>query len=197
MKFREGCKVPFPEKVLVGYSYEAPWFTANVDADKILAVLEHFISIHHEPLFFILELPSRKEEETELRPGVVEKLHKDVYYLGGRTQEDALALLHRFGDMLIRDGMSAFGFGCHQSHEEIMVGQYNVVSIYTGDEKAYEGFFERHGIHRVQPLVTAWNTFTKDAPGECERIDTDGKNVFDIPDICAEWGMFLAERREE
>ena len=197
MKFREGCKVPFPEKVLEGYSYEAPWFTANVDADKIPAMLEHFISIHQEPLFFILELPSKKEDETEIRPGVVEKLHKDVYYLGGRTQKDALALLHRFGDLLIRDGMSAFGFGCHQSHEEIMVGQYNVVSIYTGDEKAYEGFFECHGIHRVQLLVTAWNTFTKDSPGECERIDTDGKSVFDIPDICAEWGMFLAERREE
>ena len=197
MKLREGCKVPFPERVLEGYSYEAPWFTANVDTDKIREVLEHFISIHQEPLFFILELPSRKEDETEIRPGVVEKLHKDVYYLGGRTQEDALALLHRFGDVLIRDGMSAFGFGCHQSHEEIMVGQYNVVSIYSGNEKAYEGFFECHGIKRTQPLVTAWNTFTKDAHGECERIETDGKSVFDIPDICAEWGMFLAERREE
>lgn len=197
MKFREGCKVPFPERVLEGYSYEAPWFTANVDADKIREVLEHFISIHHEPLFFILELPSRKEDETEIRPGVVEKLHKDVYYLGGRTQEDALALLHRFGDMLIRDGMSAFGFGCHQSHEEIMVGQYNVVSIYSGNEKAYEDFFECHGISLVKPFVTAWDTFTYDAPGECERIETDGKSVFDIPDICAEWGMFLAERRED
>ena len=197
MKFREGCKVPFPERVLEGYSYEAPWFTANVDADKIREVLEHFISIHQEPLFVILELPSKKKDETEIRPGVVEKLHKDVYYLGGRTQEDALALLHRFGDVLIRDGMSAFGFGCHQSHEEIMVGQYNVVSIYSGNEKAYEGFFECHGISRVKPLVTAWNTFTKDAPGECKRIETDGKSVFDIPDICAEWGMFLAERRED
>ena len=148
---------------------------ANVDADKIERVIAHFISLHNEPLFFILELPTNFKYETETAPGEVECIHKDIYYIDGCTQETALAILEKAAELLINDGMAEFGFGCHASKDEIMAGKYNVVDIYTHNKDLYDGFFETHGIERTEPLVTAWQTFSEEHYGECSRIDTDGK----------------------
>ncbi len=197
LKLRKGSKVPFPERLSEGYEYAAPCFTANVNADKIEILLMHFIEMHDEPLFFILELPSNVNDETEIRPGVLEGLHKDVYYIDGCTQEKALALLRTTADLMINDGLCAFGFGCHYSHDEIMVGKYNVVSVYTQNKKTYDGFFEKHEIAYAENLITAWDTFSQDAHGDSWCVDTDGKNIYDIPDMLQDWGIYFAERREE
>ncbi len=197
LKLRKGCKVPFSEKLSEGYEYTDSGFTANVNADKIEMLLAHFIAIHNEPIFFILELPSKRDDEVEIRPGVVEALHKDVYYIDGCTQEEALALLNRTSEVLINDGLCSFGFGCHESHDEIMVGNYNVVSVYTQNKNTFDGFFEEHKIRCVKKLVTAWDTFTPASPGESSRVDTNGKSVYDIPDVFQDWGIYLAERRED
>ena len=194
LKLRKGCRVPFPEKLLEGYEYKESHFTANVNADKIEGLLSHFIAMHHEPIFFILELPSKQEHETEIRPGVVKTLHKDVYYVDGCTQEEALAILSRTANLMINDGLCSFGFGCHQSNDEIMVGKYNVVSVYANNKNTFDGFFEEHEIAFAEHLVTAWDTFTQDNPGESSRVDTDGKSIYDIPDILKDWGIYLAEQ---
>ena len=197
LNFRQGCKVSFPEKLSEGYEYKDSCFTANVNADKIEMLLAHFIAIHNEPIFFILELPSNQKDETEIRPGVVNTLHKDVYYIDGCTQEEALVILNRTADLMINDGLCSFGFGCHISNDEIMVGKYNVVSVYTKSKNTFEGFFEEHEIGYVEHLVTAWDTFTQDTPGTSFRVDTDGKSIYDIPDIFKDWGIYLAEQRED
>ena len=197
LKLRKGCKVPLPEKLSEGYKYIESGIVANVDADKIRSVLEHFVVIHDEPIFFILELPSNLDDEVEVRPGVLEALHKDVYYIDGCTVEEALTILIRTADLMINDGLCSFGFGCHQSQDEIMIGKYNVVSIYTSNKEMYNGFFEDHEISRDENLLTAWDTFTKETPGESERVDTDGKSVYDIPEMFKDWGIYLAEQREE
>lgn len=197
LKLRKGSKVPFPEKLSEGYEYDEPYFTANVNADNMETLLAHFIQIHNEPIFFILELPSKREDETEIRPGVVNKLHKDVYYIDGCTQEKALEILSRTSDLMINDGLCSFGFGGHRSKDEIMVGKYNVVSVYTRNKDTFNGFFEEHEISYIERLTTAWNTFTQDMPGESLRVYTDGKSVYDIPDILKDFGIYLAEQRED
>ena len=142
-------------------------------------------------------MPSNQEDETELRPGVVNALHKDVYYIDGCTQEEAFVILNRTADLMINDGLCSFGFGCHISNDEIMIEKYNVVSVYTQNKNTFDGFFEEHEIEYVEHLITAWDTFTQDMPGESFRVDTDGKSIYDIPDILKDWGIYFAERREE
>lgn len=197
LNLRNGSKVPFPEKLSEGYEYSEPCFTANVNADKLEAMIKHFIALHNEPLFYILELPTRQQDETEVRSGVVEALHKDVYYIDGCTQDEALAILRETAELTINDGMCAFGFGCHKSHDEIMVGKYNVVTVYTRDKSTYDGFFEEHGIAFTENLVTAWNTFSRRHPGESSTVDTNGRSVYDIPEILKDRGIFFAERRQD
>ncbi len=197
LQLRKGSKVPFPEKLSEGYEYSEPCFTANVNADKLEALMRHFITLHNEPIFFILELPTNRQDETEIRPGVAEVLHKDVYYIDGCTQEKALSILGKTAKLMINDGMCNFGFGCHQSHDEIMVGKYNVVTVHARDKAVYDGFFEEHAIPLAKNLITAWDTFSKDNPGESSIVETGGKSVYDIPDILKDWGIFFAERRHD
>ena len=171
--------------------------TANVHAEKILEVFQHFIVIHDEPLFFILELPVSIDREKVIAKNIIKESHKDVYYIDGCSREECLVLLIRYGDLLINDGLSKFGFGGHQSHDEIMLDSYNVVTIYSTELSKFNDFFEPHNIQFVEELVTAWKTFSKTSPGISEIYECNGKTVYDLPEELAEWGIYLAETRTE
>ena len=171
--------------------------TANVHAEKILEVFQHFIVMHDEPLFFILELPVSIDREKVIAKNIIKESHKDVYYIDGCSREECLALLIRYGDLLINDGLSQFGFGGHQSHDEIMLDSYNVVTIYSEELSKFNDFFEPHNIQFVEELVTAWKTFSKTSPGISELYESNGKTVYDLPEELAEWGIYLAETRTE
>lgn len=197
LKLRKGCRVPFPEKLEEGYEVCGNQITANVSVDKIEQIMEHFIRIHQEPLFFILELPTMMTEETEIRPGVVDAFHKDVYYIDGCTPNDALTVLNKIAKLAINDGMCAFGFGCHESKDEIVFGKYNVTVIFSKEVSKFDAFFKEHGIEKKDSLICAWDTFSMDTPGECEKVITDGLDVYSIPILLAEWGIYKAEKRED
>ena len=170
---------------------------ANVHAEKILEVFQHFIVIHDEPLFFILELPVSIDREKVIAKNIIKESHKDVYYIDGCSREECLALLIRYGDLLINDGLSQFGFGGHKSHDEIMLDSYNVVTIYSKELSKFNDFFEPHNIQFVEELVTACETFSETSPGISEIYESNGKTVYDLPEELAEWGIYLAETRTE
>ena len=167
---------------------------ANVHSEKILEVFQHFIVIHDEPLFFILELPVSIDREKEI---AMNELHKDVYYIDDCSIEECLVLLIRYGDLLVNDGLSKFGFGGHKSHDEIMLDSYNVVTIYSKELSKFNDFFEPHNIQFVEELVTASETFSETSPGISEIYESNGKTVYDLPEELAEWGIYLAETRTE
>ena len=170
---------------------------ANVHAEKILEIFQHFIVIHDEPLFFILELPVSIDREKVIAKNIIKESHKDVYYIDGCSREECLALLIRYGDLLVNDGLSKFGFGGHKSHDEIMLDSYNVVTIYSKELSKFNDFFEAHNIQFVEELVTAWKTFSKTSPGISEIYESNGKTVYDLSEELAEWGIYLAETRTE
>lgn len=196
LTLRNGCKVPFPEKLCEEYMLEDDRIIASISADKISDVMGHFICIHNEPIFFILELPSNCDDEQEIQPGIVEKLHNDVYYIDGCTIEEALTILIRIGDLMINDGLCSFGFGGHESTDEIMFGKYNVTTIFSKSIKRYVDFMAEHDIPKADRIITAWDTFSSKNPGSSERIYTDGKDVYSIPEMFADWGIYKAEKRE-
>ena len=170
---------------------------ANVHAEKILEIFQHFIVIHDEPLFFILELPVSIDREKVIAKNIIKESHKDVYYIDGCSREECLALLIRYGDLLVNDGLSKFGFGGHKSHDEIMLDSYNVVTIYSKELSKFNDFFEPHNIQFVEELVTACETFSEISPGISEIYESNGKTVYDLPEELAEWGIYLAETRTE
>lgn len=190
----KGYKIYEPEKLSEAYevSNEVS-IMANVGVEKVVDVFQHFIAMYDEPLFFILELPVTCDREALIAPGVVEETHKDVYYIDGCTQEECLVLLEKYGELLVNDGMNRFGFGCHESGDEIMLDKYNVVTIYSRILSKYNDFFEAHEINRVSQLVTAWDTFSDDTPGQAERYDYNGNWQNEIKSVVQPNGKHFSE----
>ena len=63
---------------------------ANVHAEKILEIFQHFIVIHDEPLFFILELSVSIDREKVIAKNIIKESRKDVYYIDGCSREECL-----------------------------------------------------------------------------------------------------------
>ncbi len=193
----KGCKINDPSILYEGYTRLESGFAANVNADKIKALLESFVLLHNEYCFVIIEIPTNAKEEALLSSDGTQKLHKDVYYLDGLTPERAVEFLHVFGEWFVHDGMSNFGIGIHSGANEIVLGKYNVVTVYTKTPQKYSGFFEGQDIYEENDLKTAWDYFTHDAPGESFLYEYQGKNVYHLIEHLKQYGLYFAERREE
>lgn len=198
----QGCSVPFPEKLSEGYELHQGdggavknYFIANVNASKTETLFRDFITAHNEPLFFILEIPCNINEETPNEEGVYEHYYKNVYYIDGLSREEAAAILEQKGSLLIHDGLSCFGFGGHESQDEIMQGKYGIITAFTQKPEVFRSFFEEHDIPQAEHLITAWDTFSADNPGMSRTYAENGGNIYDLPAYFKDWGIYLAERR--
>ncbi len=200
IELKECCQVPFPEKLFEEYEVTESAIYANVNASKVLDMMKRFIDIHDEPLFFVLEIPCKEEDGiTESKKLVNVGENNDVYFIDGLNAEQAKQCLDSLGGFLVKDGMNSFGIGGHESHEEILLGKYNVMTIYTKSHDRYRELMSSFGIEITESLVTAWDTFDASHPGECSLYVSEktGKTIYDIPDAYKELGMYLYEERKE
>ncbi len=189
------CKVPFPDKLFEGYEIKDNTIIANVNASKVMDMMRCFIEMHEEPMFFILEIPSNAYDgESEHKwtndPG------DDVYYADGLDKESALRWLDGVGNFLIKDGLNTFGFAGHESNDEILFGKYNVMTFYTRNPSGFANMFKKFEIPEMKDLVTAWDTFDREHPGECSRYESNGKTIYDIPEAYKEFGLYFYEKRK-
>lgn len=127
----------------------------------------------------------------------MDRLYKNVYYIDGCSQEKALAILMRTKDVLFQDGLSTFGYGCHISRDEILFGKYNVLTVFSEDISQYHAFFDTHAIPKTERLLTAWDTFSVEHPGDSMCYTVGNKTIYDIPKQLKSWGMYLAEQKED
>ena len=58
-----------------------------------------------------------------------------------------------------------------------MFGKYNVLTIYSHNIEKYNDFFEKHSIEKVENLITAWDTFSQEHPGQSDKYKIGGKTV--------------------
>lgn len=193
LKMIKGCNVHNNEQLQEEYERDEFVLTANVNRDKICEVIKDFIKMQNSLIFFILELPANENEEKQLRKDDFAAMHKDIYYIDGLSSEKALILLEEYSDILINDGLSCFGFGLQDNTAEIMVKKYNVVTLWSSTLEKYNGFFESHNIHQKDHIVTAWDTFNNETPGESFLYKCNGMSVYSLIDELKKWGIYLWE----
>lgn len=193
----KGVKINDSDKLNEEYMITENCIMANIDANKILKIINDFVDIQKDPLFLIIEVPTNEKDE-EIEGNIIRELHKDVYYLDNMSKPFAKELLKTFGNLFINDGLSQFGIGNHVSNAEIMTDKYNVIEIFNGKDKIdnYEKLMDKYKIKKVEDLVTAWTFFSNSNPGECIYVDEDGKSVYDAIEVLTkESGLYFAERR--
>lgn len=146
-------------------------------ADKMKALAERFIDKISEPMFFFLELP--KEDEA---------LKYDVYYLEC-TKPVARAVLKRYGELLINDGVSRFGFGSHKNNEEIYFSSLQTVCIYTERKSEFEELLKSLGISNDKKLSAA-DKFDPESD-DITLVELDGETVFDAAENLKSAGLYF------
>lgn len=199
----KGAKINDDIQLKEEYEIDGNWVYANISVEKIRNVIEKFTEIEDGNRFCLfIEIPSNIADENVI--GVNEQgfykldgRHMDVYYLDNITDEYVIYLLDKFGDILIHDGLSYFGV-LSQSGREIGKYKYNVIKAYTRDDllpliKVFNSF----DIPETDNLVTAWDYFSQDNPGESELYEKDGKTIYDVVETLKEIGLYKYEQREE
>lgn len=197
LKMIKGVKINDSDKLNEEYMITENCIMANIDANKILKIINDFVDIQKDHLFLIIEVPTN-EKDKGIEGNIIKELHKDVYYLDNMSKPFAKELLKTFGNLFINDGLSQIGIGNHVSNAEIMTDKYNVIEIFNGKDKIdnYEKLMDKYKIKKVEDLVTAWAFFSDSNPGECICVDEDGKSVYDAIEVLTkESGLYFAERR--
>ncbi|WP_028509026.1 hypothetical protein [Ruminococcus sp. NK3A76] len=179
-----GVDVELDDSVISAYTENDSGFEAVVSAEKIPQLVGSFIGLLDEPVFFFLELPKNADEEDT---------GYDIYYLDNCTIPVAKAIMKRYGELLVQDGISRFGFGSHSSNDEIYVMDYQQISIYCPEKRKTAALLSDLSIKKVNKLRTMWEGFSEETPGISLRVDVNGENVFDIVENLKSEGMYKAE----
>jgi hypothetical protein len=173
-------------------------FTANISATHIEKFVRLFCEGLVEPCFLILETPTNGNVENILRETEPNTTHCDVFYLDGLSRERLLALIDKYGALLINDGMVHFGFASHKSHDELYFADYNIATLFTPEKKeGYKQVFADFDIPEEDEIKTVWQNFSYNTPGDLFSIEVDGKDIYDIIEELKEEGLYFAERREQ
>ena len=201
----KGVTVPFPERLAEGYQVSTResggyYIVLNVDGRRLEEVFRALVELVSDPGFLILESPCNQVKEEELRKSDTDPFHRDVYYMDGLERWQFLEIFNEYADILIHDGFIRFGFGEHGNKQldEVFVGAYKIVSIYTDDPAPYESLLAEFGIPRVDKLITAWDTFSAEHPGICDRWSRGEVDIyFMIEQLMRERGLYLAKVIED
>jgi len=200
LKIFKGCEVPDAEKLENAYEVLGDnMLNANADADKVEAILLDFVKLHEdEPIYFFLELPPEYRSEIQVSSGQnIIGEDNETYYIDGIDFAKAKELLAQYGDILINDGISRFGFGGNFSNDHLVVDKYNVLNLFAQEVEPVQKIFEAYGLQQVEALVTAWDTFTEEEPGICTRYIKDDVDVFSLPALLGSWGIYLLNIRPD
>lgn len=193
-----GARLPYGVYLAETWSRSEGKIAANISAEHIAPLFDAFLALcePEEPLFLFLEAPCEMEEEED--PELC--THKNVYYLDGCGRGQLRELLHSSaGELLIHDGMSAFGFGSLRSCLELGKYKYNQVLGYASPERMERlaGIFASLEIPQVPEILSAWDLFTPKTPGLSEAIQVEGKDIYDLIRQLRELGLYLAEQKED
>ncbi|MCL2843750.1 MAG: hypothetical protein FWE28_09920 [Oscillospiraceae bacterium] len=192
-----GVTIPFPERIKEEFQVFEKSILLNVSFEKLKPLVEAFLARLIEPLFFVLEIPLSQQEESEHRKNNFDPFHKKVCYLDGLSKEQINAIFRRYGTLLFNDGGSQFAIASHTTKDEIYVQKYKITSIFSNHPATYIDFLKGYGFVETDNLITAWDTFSHETPGEVRSIEVDGTDIFDAYDEFVKLGMYVAKIAED
>lgn len=193
MKLNAGYKANGAELIKESYAIEGDMILINLDADHYKDVMLELCLKLPEPVFFVFEIPCNELKEKELRKSNSDSFHKEVCYIDGLYNDTIKTFFESFGDVLINDGLSSFGFSSHNYEIEIMKDGYNCLRVYAKNKNNFINILNENNIPIVENIVLVSDILSSNNPGYCERFtDEDGKTIFDLADFLTKnCGMYI------
>jgi hypothetical protein len=170
---------------------------ANVSAQKLDGVFRTALKSLPEPLGLVLEAPCNEVRELELRKRPDAPFHSDVYYLDSLDHRRVLEIYDHYAELLIHDGFIRYGAGAHKTNHEVFVGSYKIVHFFGPMPNPFEATLTEFDIPQTEHLVTAWDTFTQDAPGQKSRYYMGDADIYGmIEELMRKDGLYHAKTIE-
>lgn len=171
-------------------------FTIQCSLDTLEGLVRQFCAELDEPCYFTLEIPTDFKVEEKIRKTDEDPLHSAVFYLDVCSGKKLLEIMDDYGGILLNDGMSCFGFASIKKRNEIYVGLYKIINIFTADPQRCRKMLKEFRIPKEKKIKTVWENFSFLKPGETRSVTIAGKTVCDLREELKARGMYFAERRE-
>ena len=198
----KGCSLTDRGGLSEGFSVERPdgevehtTIRVNVSAERIADVYVALSELVEAPGFLVLETPTNRAVEQELRESDEDPLHVDVHYLDDLQVIDHRLLFDPLEELLVSCGCVAFGFGSHVRMDEVVVDGYKAFTVLSTTPEKYVERLRALGFEERAELRTAWDTLGQETPGERSLVRVDGRTVYDVVEELGERGLYFAKRR--
>lgn len=188
-----GVNIPFPELIEEKYTLDEKRLIFNISMEKLKPLINDFIINLCEPLFLFIYNPLLENEEKELRKKNSDSFHSELLYLDGQTKKQICEIIKLYGNLLLNDGLSQFGIASHESGDEIFIKKYKIVDIYSKNIIQYIHLMQKYSIKETNNLITAWDTFSREYPGECSKVIINNQDVYNVVEILKKKGMYRAK----
>ena len=159
-------------------------FTVVMDARQMQQFLLSYCALLPAPGYFTLELPVEGQEDY------------DVYNVDGCSIPVLQAIVRRYGSLLVEDGDVHFGFAAHEAAEQLYVSDLKTVQIYTQCPSPVEQLLHSYQISEEPGCKTLWDVVSEENPCQLLHVEVEEESIFDLPDLLADAGIYLAGRRE-
>jgi len=185
----QGIRIPQIKEIHSAYEWEKngeEWlFTVVLDATRIPKFLQDYCEILPEPGYFTLELPAQAENVY------------DIYYVDGCTRPVLQAIVRRYGELLTEDGYVRFGFAAHEAPEQLYVSDLKTIRIYTLFPEPVKGLLQKYAVPEEKNCKKLWDILSDQNPCELIHVEVEEESIFDLPELLADAGIYLAGQREE
>jgi len=194
-----GVTIPFPDKIKEEFQLFDNRILFNISFEKLNCLIAEFIHKLQEPLYFVLELPLSQQEEAEIkiRTSKYQPVHKKVCYLDGQSKEQIKEIFHTHGHLLLNDGMAQFAVYSHISKDGIYIKKYKIATLFSNNPSTYVAFLEKYGLTQTNNIITTWDFFSPETPGEVRRVEINGLDSFDVYDELVKKGLYVAKIVED
>lgn len=168
--------------------------TSVISAEKIKAIVSKAVKTIKRPYFF-LEVPCTETQEAELSKKGDSGLHMQLYNLEVTT-DVAEAIIERYGDLLINDGVTNFGFCSLETETEIYVMPFQNIMFYNeNDVQVFENILREENIseNSIDNHITIDSLLSENNPADRILVELDGETVFDVIENLKEVGLTLCD----
>lgn len=197
----KGCHVTCLDGIEESYSVrkinERYQISINVSAENIDNVFSTLCMKVKTPAFLVLEHGTNATIEESLRECETDSFHKDIYYFDGLETESFLQRYDQYKELLINDGFINYGYGSHNTTDEVFVGPYKIFTIYTNEIEKYLDSLLELSIPRVEVLKTVWDNVSVDTPATRMSVKYNEKDIYNMIEELTKTGLYFAERQED
>ena len=198
-KIIEGLNIADISGVKTSYSIiNASEINCVLSAEKIKYIVKKTVKLIKKPYFFI-EVPCTDAQEAELSKHGDSGTHMQIYNLEV-THDVADAILKRYGDLLINDGLTNFGFCSLETETEIYVMPFQNIMIYNkNDTSSFEKLLKESNIPKLKPeeFITIDSLLSNSNPADRVLVELNGETVFDVIENLTGVGLTLFETIKE